>query len=307
MSQLDLSFTWSGLTLSGTLHLPASDGRHPVVLMMQGSGSSDRDSYGYFPPIRETFLSRGIATYSFDKPGCGVSTGDWRDYALEDRADQATAALDALAEHPRVDSGRMGVWGHSQGGWLAQILAGSVPSLGFAVASSGPSIGVAEQDLYGCEHTMRAQGRSEEEIAEALSFVSDVHQAALAGSDYAGVDAALLRSARSRSWYGYLTIDEPEDWRLVTRFLRERYDPVPMLRKARCAFLAVYGGRDLLVPAWRSAEETGVALEKSDTSDATIVVFPEGDHRLLLPDTDEFVPGYLDLLGDWAKRQTSLL
>src|SRR5262245_3634931 len=63
----EFSFVWRGLTLAGTLHLPAAPPPHPAVLMLQGSGPADRDAGDYFPPIRDAFLARGIAAYSFDK------------------------------------------------------------------------------------------------------------------------------------------------------------------------------------------------------------------------------------------------
>jgi uncharacterized protein len=302
--QVDLAFEWNDLTLAGTLHLP-SEGRNPLLLMMQGSGPSDRDSDGYFLPIRDVFLERGIATYSFDKPGCGESIGDWRDYALEGRADQANAALNALREYPGVDVAKIGVFGHSQGGWLTQILASRLPALSFAIASSGPSIPITDQDLYGCEHTMRAQGHSEKGIADALAFLRKVHQAAQSGLDYAVADTELLQAARKESWYGYMTIDGPEDWRLIGRFVKERYQPREALRQVRCPYLAVYGGLDLLVPAWRCAEETGQALNHAANPDVTVVVFPKGDHRLRDAASGDFVPGYLDLLGNWTAARVS--
>jgi uncharacterized protein len=302
--QLDLAFEWNGLTLAGTLHLP-SEGPNPLVLMMQGSGSSDRDSDGYFAPIRDAFLGRGIATYAFDKPGCGASTGDWRDYALEGRADQAIAALNALHEHPAVDVAQIGVFGHSQGGWLTQILASRLPGLSFAIASSGPSIPISDQDLYGCEHTMRAQGHPENEIADALRFLRKVHQAAQSGVGFAIADTEFLQAARNESWYGYMTIDGPADWRLISRFVGERYEPREALSQVVCPYLAVYGGLDLLVPAWRCAEETGHALIQADNPDVTVVVFPQGDHRLRDATSQDFVPGYLDLLGGWAAGRVS--
>lgn len=49
--------------------------------MLQGSGPADRTSDGYFTPIQDALLARGIGTCAFDKPGCGESTGDWREYA----------------------------------------------------------------------------------------------------------------------------------------------------------------------------------------------------------------------------------
>src|SRR6476646_8265081 len=116
----EVNFPWGDDRLAGTLYLPASPPPHPAVLMLQGSGPADRDSGGYFPPIRETFLSRGIATYSFDQPGIGGSSGDWRRYALAGRTDQALAAIALLRAHEEIDPQRIGVWGQSQGGWLVQ-------------------------------------------------------------------------------------------------------------------------------------------------------------------------------------------
>lgn len=298
----DAAFDWNGLTLAGTLHLPACDGPHPAVLMMQGSGPADRDSAGYFAPIRQAFLSRGIAAYSFDKPGCLESTGDWRDYALEDRVSQALAALDSLSDDPAIDADSIGIWGQSQGGWLAQMIAGRDDKLSFAIANSGPTLNVPRQDLYGCEHTMRAQAHAEIEIDEALAFVENLHAAAIAGADYATVEEELLRPARATSWYGYMTVDDAKDWSLLCGFIKERYEPTDALSRITCPFLAIYGGRDVLLPSWQSAEESGHALRRAGNADATVVVFPAGDHRIC-DATGEFVAGYLDLLAGWAAQR----
>lgn len=300
-----LGFDWSRLALVGTLDLPDSRGPHPVVLMMQGSGPADRLGNGYFPPIRDAFLAQGIATYAFDKPGCGESTGDWREYALEGRADQASAALAVLREHSAVDGERIGVWGQSQGGWLVQMLASRVPDLAFAIANSGPSIGVAEQDLYGCEHTMLSEGKDESEIEQALAFIRQLHQAARRGASYQEVEVQLLNHARKESWYGYATVEDAEDWALTRRFVEEGYEPLEALVQIQCPFLAVYGGRDILLPAWQNAEETGRALRRAANPDATVVVFPEGDHRIQNESAQSLVTGYLELLSDWAARRAT--
>jgi pimeloyl-ACP methyl ester carboxylesterase len=304
-TELELDFGWNGLSLTGSVHLPPGPGPHPALLMMQGSGPTDRDSQGYFPPIRRGFLDRGMAVFSFDKPGVGESDGDWREYALEGRTSQALAAVGALSAHPDIDDERLGVWGHSQGGWLTQILASRRSDLSFAICSSGPAIGIAEQDLYGCEHTMRADGHSEEEIQRALGFLAALHREASRGTDYGTVDGAILSPAREQPWYGYLTIDDPADWRFMCLVMAEGYEPVTTISQIRCPYLAVYGGLDLLVPAWESAWASGDALHRAGNPDGTVVVFPGGDHRLLDADTGEFVPGYLDLIADWAARKVA--
>ncbi len=273
--------------------------------MLQGSGPADRDSDGYFPPIRDIFLSRGIAVYSFDKPGIGGSSGDWRHYALVGRTDQALAAIALLRGRDDIDPRRVGVWGHSQGGWLVQMIAARLPDLAFAIANSGAAIGVEAQNLYGCAHTMRAEGKSEEQIAHALTYLNAMHAAALRGDDYAMVERQLLDGARGEPWYGYLAIDDAEDWGGICRFVTERYEPAEALARARCPFLAIFGALDVLVPAWESAAISSRALREAGNRDATIVVFPHGNHRILIAETGEFATGYLDVLGDWVARRVA--
>ena len=301
----EVSFAWRDIRLAGTLHLPASPSPHPAVLMMQGSGPADRDGGDYFPPIRDAFLGRGIATYSFDKPGIGGSSGDWRHYGLADRADQALAAIALLREQEAIDASRVGIWGQSQGGWLVQMIAARLPDLAFAVANSGPAISVELQNRYGCEHTMRAEGKAEGDIARALACMDAMQAAAFRGDDYATVERQLLDTARGEPWYGYLTIDDAEDWDMIRRFIAERYEPAEALAEVRCPLLAIFGELDPLLPALESAATYGKALRAAGNRDATIVVFPQGNHRIRVAETGDFVPGYLDLLADWTARRVA--
>jgi pimeloyl-ACP methyl ester carboxylesterase len=302
-TQQDITFDWRDISLAGTLHLPATPGPHPAVLMLQGSGPGDRDADGFFPSIREAFLSRGIAVYSFDRPGCGRSTGDWRHYALNGRADQAVAALDLLRQHETIDAHRVGVWGHSQGAWLVQMLGAQDQNLAFVIINSGAAITVEEQNLAGCGQTMREAGKSDEEIEQALAFLDAMHAAARRGDDYDTVNRQLLQAARSQSWYGYLAIEDADDWGLMCLFGGEEYEPVTALRQIHSPVLAVYGALDPLVPAWQSAGITSAALHEAGNPDVTLAIFPNGNHRILVKKDGEFVTGYLDLLGDWAARR----
>ncbi|MCP3973497.1 MAG: alpha/beta hydrolase [bacterium] len=298
----EISFKWEGIELSGSLHLPVGSQPHPVVLMMQGSGPADRNNDGYFPEIRPAFLSRSVATFSFDKPGCGTSTGDWRNYGLIGRADQAEAAIAALRAQPHIDPDRVGVWGQSQGGWLAQLLASRPLNLAFAIANSGPSIGVVEQNLYGCEHSMRAAAHSEPDIRSAIEFIDVLHQAAQRNAAFSEI-SPLVAAVESQAWYGYAEVEDEADWHFSRLLVREAYDPLQALANAHCSFLAIYGARDVLVPAWRGAEESSRALAESGVAQSAVMVFPTGDHRIRDTATGGFAAGYLDLLGDWAARQ----
>ncbi len=269
--------------------------------MAQGSGPADRDCGGYFEPIRATFLDRGVATYAFDKPGCGESTGDWRHDGLEDRVDQVIAALELVRNHRSVAADRVGLWGQSQGGWLVQKVAGRRVELGFAIANSAPTIPVSEQVLYDCEQSMRGRGFGEGDLQAALDLARELYDHAAQGSDHRSISIQVLDRARRQPWYdAFPTIEDSDDWEHLKLLLREPHDPLSDLEGIACPFLAVYGGLDVLLPPWRGAEESGRALAASESGDVTVVVFPVGDHRIQDPRTERFVTGYLDLLGAWT-------
>jgi len=115
----------------------------------------------------------------------------------------------------------------------------------------------------------------------------------------------LLDGARGASWYGYLSIDAAEDWGGMSRFVTERYEPSEALAMARCPFLAIFGALDVLVPAWESAAIYSRALREAGNQDGTIVVFPQGNHRIQIDRGRAFATGYLDMLGDWVARRAS--
>lgn len=301
----ELYFDWDGLTLAGTLHLPPGAGPHPAVLMAQGSGPADRDSGGYFEPIRHALLDRGVATYAFDKPGCGESSGDWHNYALDARTDQIVAALAVIRNHPAIASERVGLFGHSQGGWLVQKLAGREGELAFAIVSSAPSLSVEEQMLYECVQTIRSHGHNEQAIRDARALTGALHEAAVDGLNYEAVTEQLLLPASTQSWFAtYPTIEDASDWRHAQLLISEHHDPESDLRNVQCPFLAVYGALDSLLPPWRGAKESGRALAASPSSDVTVVVFPGGDHRMQDPDSKNLVDGYTSLLGNWIAERT---
>ena len=302
--ELILSFEWSGLTLTGSLHLPLGPGPHHAVVMAQGSGPSDRDADGYFVPIRQCFLERGIATFAFDKPGCGSSSGDWRNYGLEDRTQQLVTALDIVRENPAIRDQRVGAWGHSQGGWLVQKLAGRNDALDFAVTSSGPSLNVADQIVYDCEQTIRDDGFSKDAVNEALILARSIQSAAASKMSFESLHRELITSVSNRNWFAsFPTIDDAMDWHHFTKLVVDPHDPATDLEGATCPFLAVFGGLDDLLPPWTGAEDIGRALTAAGNSDATVMVFPGGSHRLEDPATGEFVTGYLETLGDWAAHR----
>jgi 2,6-dihydroxypseudooxynicotine hydrolase len=124
---------FEGSSLVGILRLPAGDGSHPTVLMLPGLDSTKEE----LRSTEETFLARGLATFSVDGPGQGEA-----EYDLPIRGDWSAVAetlLEALAGLDGVDASRLGVWGVSLGGYYAPRVAAALGDrVKACVALAGP-------------------------------------------------------------------------------------------------------------------------------------------------------------------------
>jgi alpha-beta hydrolase superfamily lysophospholipase len=111
------------------LHLPDSPRRVPCVLACHGLGAS-KDSDKYLL-LGEELPRAGLALARFDFRGCGESSGVESDTTVATRIQDATAVLERLAKHPRLD-GRVGLLGSSMGGFVALHVA--------ALRADGPPV-----------------------------------------------------------------------------------------------------------------------------------------------------------------------
>jgi pimeloyl-ACP methyl ester carboxylesterase len=124
---------FEGAKLVGVLRLPAGDGPHPAVLLLSGLDSAKEEQKS----VEETFLERGLATFTVDGPGQGEA-----EYDLPIRGDWSLpgkALLDALGAEPEIDESRLAVWGVSLGGYYAPRVATAVGDrVRACVALAGP-------------------------------------------------------------------------------------------------------------------------------------------------------------------------
>lgn len=287
--------------LAGTLHMPSGPGPHPALVMLQGSGPDDRDSNGYFPPIRDLFLDVGLAVLSWDKLGVGESTGDWHRQTFFDRSDEALAALDWLRARDDIDATRTGIWGHSQGGWVGPLTAARDARMAFLIVNSGPGVSVLEQDLYGVEHTLRHDGGSDTDVRQAVTYMDGIHAAAEEAMPYHQFVTRIMEPARGTSGFDYFGEVDEGLWMFLVLNLQHPYDPVSSLERITCPVLAIFGERDVLVPVERSVNIFKDALASARNNDFTIKVFPDADHRICVGDPPQFADGYLETMSRWLR------
>jgi dipeptidyl aminopeptidase/acylaminoacyl peptidase len=115
---------------AGNLRRPAGVARPPCVLLNPGADSTKEE----FHTLEDEFLVRGLATFSYDGPGQGLT---WTRFKLRPDFETAIAAvLDTLCTRVDVDVDRIGIWGRSFGAYAA-LRGATDPRIGACVAIGG--------------------------------------------------------------------------------------------------------------------------------------------------------------------------
>ena len=220
---VDVSFRNGPVTLSGTLCIPRSPGRHAAVVLLQGSGGETRWGTNRF--IADRFARSGIAALVYDKRGSGASTGDWKMSSYDDLANDAIAGIDLLASRSDIDAKRIGLHGHSEGGIIAPIAAVRAPSkVAFIVAEDTVAGFVRDQDVYRVSHQIRQAGFTDAQVERALELYKLMIEVLRGAKPYHELETA-SRSVRNEDWYQWLAIP-PEGFLpmdLVSKGWQPRY------------------------------------------------------------------------------------
>lgn len=119
--------------IDGVLHLPKKTGKRPCVVVCHGfKGFMD---WGFFPYLAELLADRGFAVVRFNFSGSGMQPGEnevsdpeaFRNSTYTNELRDLLAMLDhvsgSLAPR-RIDSDRIGLFGHSRGGGIATLASG---------------------------------------------------------------------------------------------------------------------------------------------------------------------------------------
>src|SRR2546428_2002560 len=142
--QEEVSFGNGDVTLSGTLLLPLTKGPHPAVVFLHGSGAEGREASRF---LAEYFTSRGFATLISDKRGVGKSTGDWHRSDFGDLAEDAIAGIRFMQQRKEIDATRIGIYGHSQGGMIAPLVASRTNDVAFLISGVGHAVPLYQGEI----------------------------------------------------------------------------------------------------------------------------------------------------------------
>lgn len=270
-----------GITLAGTFTCPQAEGRFPVAILVSGSGPQNRDEelMGHKPfMVLADFLTRnGIAVLRYDDRGTFASTGKFETALTQDFAADASAAVDYLKTRKEIDTNRIGIIGHSEGGMVAPMVAAARNDLNFIVLMAGPGIPGNEILMLQSELISRANGVKEDDITKAKNINSAIYNSILTINNTDSLQKTIrkimidkmsenteLKNGGEAMFDGQLKqITSP--WML--NFIR--YNPALTLEKVKCRVLALIGSLDLQVPADVNLKAIEIALKKGGNKQFT--------------------------------------
>lgn len=234
--------------IASTLLVPAGRTRPGAVVWVSGSQDGLASPDG---PLARRLVTRGVAVLLLGKKGVGASGGDWKRETFDDRAANVQAAIDWLAQRPDIDRERIGLYGHSQGGYVGAIVAARGHGLRFAILAAGSAQRVREQ-IATDDMVTRMRDKN----------LARAEAQAATGRGMWLLDAGMKLCPLVRVHYLCGIYD---------------YDPVPDLSKVKVPVLALFGERDNMVPPEENLATMQAALARAGVAHE-IKVFPAANH-----------------------------
>ncbi|OEK04431.1 alpha/beta hydrolase [Roseivirga misakiensis] len=221
-------------SLGGVVTYPETRKKTPVVLIIQGSGPTDKDGNSAVVPgknnslkmLAEALADAGIASLRFDKRGMGLSQSaalPEADLTFDTFVEDAKTWLNSLLNNKKFT--KVGVIGHSQGSLIGMLICRDADVSAFA-SLAGPSQNISETIM----NQIKANPNNPESIIkEAESIMSSIRKGEKV-DDVPTYFASLFRPS-------------------IQPFMRAwmKYDPQSTFQKLTIPSIVVNGTRDIQV------------------------------------------------------------
>ncbi|WHY57527.1 alpha/beta hydrolase family protein [Peribacillus simplex] len=246
-------------TIKGLLVTPKNEGPFPVMIIIAGSGPTDKDGNTIANPgknnslkmLAESLAEKGIASIRYDKRGIGDNmqlAGKEKDLRFEQYIDDAAAWAQFAKKDGRFS--KVGIIGHSEGSLIGMAAAKKTETdIFISLAGAGEPI---DQVLI---------KQLEEQLTPTLLTESKDILAKLKQGRQVGTVSADLQSVFRPSVQPYLI-----SW--------IQYNPIETVKELNVPVLIVNGNRDIQVPATNAK-----ALHK-EKSDSELLILEKMNHVL---------------------------
>lgn len=159
----EFSFSFDNKKYSGFIDLPSDRKPNVTIILIPGSGRTFFAQGNAYYELRTFFTKQGFAVCMWDKAGCGKSEGTFdNQQPVQNSADEAIAAIKEIRHQKISDSGKIGLWGISKGGWICPLIIERDSSISFWISVSG--VDAMDNFRYSLETNLRIEGRTDQEL-----------------------------------------------------------------------------------------------------------------------------------------------
>jgi pimeloyl-ACP methyl ester carboxylesterase len=277
----------NGFNLAGTLSQPKGSpdakGRFPAIIMVPGSGPTDRDETVYGVPVFGQLAGQladaGYVVLRFDKRGIGQSGGRAETADMNDFTEDVLAAYDWLRKRKDVDEDRIALVGHSEGAWVSLLAARRKDGIAAVVLIAGPSGTGADLVLEQQKYLLATMQLSEGEKQARVNVQKRIQAAVLGQGDWKDVPADLRQQADTNWFRTFLA-----------------FSPEPVLAKLDQPVLVIQGELDKQVLPHHADKLLEVAKARNKkAADASALVKVPGINHLLVPSQTGDVSEYVSM------------
>ncbi len=247
----EVTFGSKEYPLSGSLTLPEGDGPFPAVILVHGSGPSDRnEQIGPnlpFMDLAEQLSAQGVAVLRYDKRTYlyGNELAALTDITVQDETiDDVVYALEFLQTQDAIDAKHIYIAGHSLGGYLIPRIAAQTPDAAgyILMAASARPIEdlILEQTQYILSLEKGLDDASRNKLLQQTTDMVNNIKNLTPDSDFT---AQQLGGTPASYWLDL-----------------QQYDPIAEVKSINKSLLILQGGRDYQVTKtdynlWKSAFE----------------------------------------------------
>jgi pimeloyl-ACP methyl ester carboxylesterase len=308
--QIDFTAQNNGTALHASLHLPATEGPHPMVVIVHGAGNQSRQNFT-LADFAALLPYYGIATLVYDKRGCGESEGDLQKASFETLASDVISLIEAANNYEQIDKAQVGLLGVDQAGFLMPLIAEENDQIKFIAGISTPATSMQAQELQACEMRMRGDGFTEEDIQEALSYQKTMFSYLAGNTDSLSFQKESDK-LNDKMWGNYVTSFDNKEW---INWWRKNYafSSQKILAQLNLPMYFIFGGQD---PLLKTEDHLNILTQLVPKERLTTKVYPKANHFMYeagnrgdfqLTETRGYPSGIFYDLNEWMAQHLGLI
>jgi len=300
------------VTLAGTLTKPKGIKNFPTVILISGSGPQNRNEelMGHQPfLVIADFLTRnGIAVLRYDDRGVGESTGNFATSNIFDFTEDTKAAVAYLRSRKDINSKKIALLGHSEGGVVAPLVAAKDKKLAGIILFAAPGVRGDQLLLQQQKDVFEGSGMPKVKVDSILDLNKGFYKI-LNTVEKKYLDKKLEEYAKKKSLSASEISAQLKQYQNNWLYSFITYDPTTALRQVSCPVLALNGTKDVQVNAVQNLNSIKENIAQGGNKNVTVKEM-EGLNHLFQDATtgmpneygqieETISPKVLEVIKDW--------